>query len=147
MCLTLTALVGRRKTIKKKFDPGHLIAHKYLPHAREQLARRSRPLGHLAGSEPPRRSARLDSSTRFRLAASSSPGTALCPAARSACSTSPPTPAATPPRTPRLLSKSPAPTPLPPTSPSPMVESIPVAAATPSAVVTANGMALVRGVA
>ena len=53
------ALVGRRKTIKKKFDPGLIIANKYLPHAREQLARHTsktpRPMGHIGGSTAPRR--------------------------------------------------------------------------------------------
>merc|ERR1711988_901340 len=34
------ALVGRRKTIKKQYDPGHQMLHKSLPQARETLERR-----------------------------------------------------------------------------------------------------------
>mmetsp|Transcript_15869 Transcript_15869/g.40892 ORF Transcript_15869/g.40892 Transcript_15869/m.40892 type:complete len:144 (-) Transcript_15869:139-570(-) len=62
ICLILLgcALVGRRKTIQKRFDPTHQVIHKYLPQAREQLVRHrmrrnNRALGHVGGSTPPRR--------------------------------------------------------------------------------------------
>jgi len=68
------ALVGRRKTIKKHYDPGHQILHKYLPQARdqlqEQLVRRhiikARKLGHVGGSTP-RRAKRTPTSPRLAL--------------------------------------------------------------------------------
>lgn len=68
ICLILLgcALVGRRKTIKKQYDPGHQMLHKYLPQARDQLAlhkvRCERKLGHLGGSAPSRRAKRRGNS-------------------------------------------------------------------------------------